>query len=426
MAFLLACLGSNQAVSRYSLQAEKFCAQDGFSQWLNVTSSDPNLDVRSCLTASKIAYLNIHFKETQHCYNINHHFQEVMWPITAYIAECIKPIPLFCSLGQIAADHFYRLGEKSTSPLFSRASKVFPTFLFKSFLEDNCLAQDWYTNISLYQPKCFVTITLGNEFGLEEHKLRGAPNKEDRNEIFQSYKRGAMRLLNLTDTRKEHFDLDPSYQRNIIIYTRKHDGDNGRLLIKPEKFADDLRAALPSFTVILIHDLTKLSIVERYKLFDSATVFIAPHGGWAPNMMFMNDHRTFYPRLVLSIEKPWLPVARFSYEVWDKQFTTFFFFFFFFSLYLIPYTLYLIRGVGQAVHDMEDGRHFRHALLALQTEGQDGVRTVRHGLHTGLDGGGPDQWPSGNQRPVGYYRHHQEAVRTGDWGIPIRKDEALS
>ena len=36
----------------------------------------------------------------------------------------------------------------------------------------------------------------------------------------------------------------------------------------------------------------------------------------------MNDNRTFYPRLVLSIEKPWLTVARFSFEVWDQKFAT--------------------------------------------------------------------------------------------------------
>lgn len=254
------------------------------------------------------------------------------------------------------ADHFYRLGEKYNNSLFTPASVIFPKFLFTSFLQDNCIAQDWNTDISEYNPKCHVSITLRYEVGNEEHKLLGAPNKEDRNEIFTSYKRGAMELLNLPYTRKDHFDLDKSYQKNIVIYSRQLDGDAGRRIVKPEIFADKLRTALPEFNVILIHGLTKLTIAERITLFDSASVFIAPHGGWAPNMMFMNDERSFYPRLVLTLEKPWLPVARFSYDEWDAKFAT--------RKMDVMFVTHIgrLRGAGHAPYGQGDGTIFTNTM----------------------------------------------------------------
>jgi hypothetical protein len=301
----------------FSLEAERNCDNGVYSTWLDIIVSKSGVDVATCLSSSSesYGYINIVLFETHLCDNINHHFQEVIWPITTYISACIRPRQprLSCFLSDIPAKHFYRRNHVDGR-----------SFLFKSFLEDTCLYQDWTNDIAALHPPCHVTIKLRKPM-LEHRLLAGFFKKEDKDEIFSTFKRGALRLLNVNQTgfHRDHFDNEPGYKRLVVVYSRL-DAGHGRMLVNANTLVKSLRAELDSqhYTVMLVNDLVRLSNMERVLLFDAASVLIAPHGGWGPNMIYMNEPSVFYPRLVIAAEKAWLSESRDAYDLWDKPWKT--------------------------------------------------------------------------------------------------------
>jgi hypothetical protein len=93
--------------------------------------------------------------------------------------------------------------------------------------------------------------------------------------VFYSIKKGVEKLLNISihDLQKEYIQ---NKNKNIVIYTRKLDGDHGRRIVYAPRFAEVIKENLPSFfnfSVQFIDSLVNMTITERFKLFYNSDVF---------------------------------------------------------------------------------------------------------------------------------------------------------
>lgn len=255
--------------------------------------------VSDCLTRQKKIGLTLENLSSMYADNLNHHFFGPMWALSAYLGSCIGSQNAVC-----AAKNEYLQGNISLIPA---AVRDVP-FMMRSIVAEACISLgESYENE--VDDSCKVVVTSSPWNHLNNKQIREA-SASQRISAFSMFKSGAARIL---------FGASPynttklSPLKSIIIYSRR-DASNNRRLDNAEDIAKTLRDGLMNHNVEvkIISDLQILSLEEKFTLFASTDVFMAPHGAWMANTMFMPSHS-----LVLTIEKDGD-----SFEAWDKPFDT--------------------------------------------------------------------------------------------------------
>ena len=105
-------------------------------------------------------------------------------------------------------------------------------------------------------------------------------------------KNSPQRALSVTEVTGQKF--------NVIVYSRE-DASNHRKLLNAMKICEWLREKLlppERYGVSLVRKLTNMTDSTRYLLFKNSHVFIAAHGGYSPNTLFMPPSSLWFDILI--------------------------------------------------------------------------------------------------------------------------------
>lgn len=103
------------------------------------------------------------------------------------------------------------------------------------------------------------------------------------------------------------------FRNNIITIYNRFDALNHRCLVNAEYVAQILKKSLPNYEVDIVHKISN-NISVSIHLFSSSKIFIAPHGGWIPNVIFSPDNG-----IIFILQKNMLKPA---FNMWDITFRT--------------------------------------------------------------------------------------------------------
>lgn len=136
---------------------------------------------------------------------------------------------------------------------------------------------------------------------------------EIREQVFSMLQQEGVKLLNL-DYKKLYPITNPklNVMKNIIVYNR-NDAFNYRRLLNSNEIVKKLSKVFNNYNVIELHAIPH-NISDIIPLFSQAHVFIGPHGGWIPNIVFAPKDAIIMI-LQNSLMKP-------AFNVWDITFRT--------------------------------------------------------------------------------------------------------
>ena len=116
--------------------------------------------------------------------------------------------------------------------------------------------------------------------------------------------------------------LGQAGRRKLCLYSKS---DSNRALINADEVQAKLRSALPEFDVQLQNSLN-MAFHDQAWWFYTCDVLLAPHGGWAANLMFMRNGSIAFtlPKTPYEVQasgnKTWELSQSSNYKTWDEPF----------------------------------------------------------------------------------------------------------
>ena len=270
-----------------------------------------NLNLSSTCVGIKVYLLLTHQHDEET--NVNHFFRETIMPISTWLSSCFHDKQKICYFFQSSLNYFRNSSQQSKKPghnLFFNAMKS-ETCHKEIFIDQKITVSNFMAKSPVQL--CSVHITNHHVKVAAERYLIGS-TKEQRLKSFENIKSGASKLMNKISL----LDHNANNKRTIIIYTRE-DGAFGRRLLNGDEISSLLQHNFPNMRVILVRNLlgdnnTNTSNNYAYNLFREASIFIGPHGGWMPNILFTKTNS-----LILVIERQ--PEVVLTFKSWDYFFT---------------------------------------------------------------------------------------------------------
>jgi hypothetical protein len=264
--------------------------------------------------------LNIYFiLQHQHdeLDNFNHFFRQTIMPLTTWMTACA-----------VNTQHYRKCYFTVSSVQYFRASvkpweviehNLFFDAITKEFCnETNWLNDNQFAIMSAYSSwwlgGCTLMAKNYHTKGAGERYLIGSSD-HDKQATFDVINSSVANLVNSRyDLHFQNEKRNHTARKTIVIYTRE-DAKLGRKLLNGNHVATVLRHQFPHMQVLLVDKLVSnaTNSNEFYSLFSTASVFIAPHGGWMPNVLFMQKNA-----LVLTIQRE--DQELFHFKVWDLFF----------------------------------------------------------------------------------------------------------
>lgn len=226
--------------------------------------------------------------------NPNHFFHEYFWPVAVYLHFCLRSrLQLSCDLS-------------CTNP-----GSGIRTALLEGLPEHpNLQAAFWFTLFIHYCDRMYI----GE--GITKNIYRIRSTRISRGLRIQGLSHiGRVQLLNaLSSLLRKTFGIVPTIEAQAFcIYDRKD--SHRRRLLNSLDLARAMKHSNPTITVRVYHAVPT-SVPQAAKLFSSCRSFLAPHGAWAPNVLFMPEVST-----VFTIRKSYDDPLK-NFHVWDMPLST--------------------------------------------------------------------------------------------------------
>lgn len=245
---------------------------------------------------TKKSIIRIQFKydyQSDEYDNPHHFFRETIMPMNTWLTSCSYPKEkILCEYVYTSNQVFENQATKSIlqNAVWDKFCLSVDSYNAKLHFSSRWL-QPLYTmvNILLSQNQfyCLVEVNKYHLIGAKEREVIGASETL----LRKSFSTLISSVKSYSLLKNYQLNLNYSYltstRRRIVIYDRQ-DNTQGCALLNSREVLNKLTHQLSDrYDIQLIHSLPHSNKDELYYLFSTTSVFIAPSGGWMPNVLMM-------------------------------------------------------------------------------------------------------------------------------------------
>lgn len=273
-----------QAALQWLASDPSFSCSEGFRYDMRISGAS------ACLAADKrtgATPLRLVIDMTDHDkYNLNHYFRQAVLPVGVWCSHCLAHrLPLdVCDLSAIESTHFLRSSSDYTTQEVSYITHMMLEKVCKRIVWDK--SNDSSSSSNNNGRYCDIRISNRKQRNMRVFKLKGVSTAW-KQEALQLIRAGVLEGAGLSAAAAD------GGKKRVVLYDRG-DASHGRKLLNAAQVIAQLKEAFPLYVVRLVSSLEALQASGIVKLFSETDIFIAPHGAWMPNAIFMPAGASVY------------------------------------------------------------------------------------------------------------------------------------